>query len=110
MSGCRIFVSPTILLRKGDFFGEGSLAGQLLRTGSATAMTDCELLRIDKKAMIEALRREHTFSDLFVACLVTRNIRYEEDFVDKLFVSAKRGELGFCSCLLVSARNAYPRL
>jgi len=50
-----------------DFFGEGSLAGQALRMGSATAMTDCSVLRIDKKAMMEALHREHEFSDLFVA-------------------------------------------
>src|SRR5208337_4279461 len=47
------------ILSEGEFFGEGSLAGQALRMGSATAMTDCELLRIDKKAMMEALHREH---------------------------------------------------
>jgi CRP/FNR family transcriptional regulator, cyclic AMP receptor protein len=47
--------------------------------GSATAMTDCDLLRIDKKAMMEALHREHDFTDLFVAYLLSRNIRYEED-------------------------------
>jgi|SRR5690348_9318282 CRP/FNR family transcriptional regulator, cyclic AMP receptor protein len=55
------------ILREGEFFGGGSLAGQALRMGSATAMTDCELLRIDKKAMMLALHREHTLSDLFVA-------------------------------------------
>ena len=68
------------ILSDGDFFGEGGLAGQSLRMGSATVMTDCELLRIDKKAMMLALHREHTFSDLFVAYLLARNIRYEEDF------------------------------
>src|ERR1039457_1453283 len=78
------------ILNGGDFFGEGALAGQPLRMGSATAMTDCELLRIDKKAMIEALHREHTFSDLFVAYLLTRNIRYEEDLVDQLFNSSEK--------------------
>src|ERR1035438_5903185 len=66
------------ILSEGDFFGEGGLAGQALRMGSATAMTDCELLRIDKKAMMLALHREHTFSDLFVAYLLARNIRYEQ--------------------------------
>jgi CRP/FNR family transcriptional regulator, cyclic AMP receptor protein len=78
------------ILSEGQFFGEGSLAGQSLRMGSATAMTDCELLRIDKKAMMLALHREHTFSDLFVAYLLARNIRYEEDLVDQLFNSSEK--------------------
>jgi len=76
------------ILNTGDFFGEGALAGQPLRMGSATALTDCETLRIDKKAMMLALHREHTFSDLFVAYLLSRNIRYEEDLVDQLFNSS----------------------
>ncbi len=78
------------ILSDGEFFGEGGLAGQPLRMGSATAMTDCELLRIDKKAMMLALHREHSFSDLFVAYLLTRNIRYEEDLVDQLFNSSEK--------------------
>jgi len=78
------------ILSEGQFFGEGSLAGQALRMGSATAMTDCELLRIDKKAMMLALHREHTFSDLFVTYLLARNIRYEEDLVDQLFNSSEK--------------------
>jgi CRP/FNR family cyclic AMP-dependent transcriptional regulator len=78
------------ILSEGDFFGEGSLAGQPFRMGSATAVTDCELLRIDKKAMVLALHREHTFSDLFVAYLLGRNIRYEEDLVDHLFNSSEK--------------------
>jgi CRP/FNR family transcriptional regulator, cyclic AMP receptor protein len=78
------------ILNEGEFFGEGGLAGQSLRMGSATAMTDCELLRIDKKAMMLALHREHTFSDLFVAYLLARNIRYEEDLVDQLFNSSEK--------------------
>jgi len=78
------------ILSEGEFFGEGGLAGQPLRMGSATAMTDCEFLRIDKKAMMEALHREHKFSDLFVAYLLARNIRYEEDLVDQLFNSSEK--------------------
>ena len=78
------------ILSQGEFFGEGSLAGQRLRMGSASAMTDCEILRIDKKAMMLALHREHTFSDLFVAYLLARNIRYEEDLVDQLFNSSEK--------------------
>jgi CRP-like cAMP-binding protein len=73
-----------------NFFGEGTLAGQLLRMGSAVALTDCDLLRVEKKAMVDALHREHTFSDLFVAYLLARNIRYEEDLVDQLFNSSEK--------------------
>jgi CRP-like cAMP-binding protein len=58
--------------------------------GSAAAMTDCELLRVDKKVMMGVLHREHTFSDMFVAYLLARNIRYEEDLVDQLFNSSEK--------------------
>jgi len=58
--------------------------------GSATAMTDCELMRIDKKAMMLALHRQHTLSDLFTAYLLGRNIRYEADLVDQLFNSSEK--------------------
>jgi CRP/FNR family transcriptional regulator, cyclic AMP receptor protein len=78
------------IVSEGNFFGEGSLAGQLVRMGAAAAMTDCELLRVDKKAMMIALHREHAFSDLFVAYLLARNIRYEEDLVDQLFNSSEK--------------------
>ncbi len=73
-----------------NFFGEGALAGQLLRMGSAVAMTDCELLRVEKKVMMGALHREHAFSDMFVSYLLARNIRYEEDLVDQLFNSSEK--------------------
>jgi CRP/FNR family transcriptional regulator, cyclic AMP receptor protein len=78
------------ILNEGNFFGEGSLAGQPLRMGSAAAMTDCQLLRIEKKAMMNALHREHTLSDMFVSYLLARNIRYEEDLVDQLFNSSEK--------------------
>jgi CRP/FNR family cyclic AMP-dependent transcriptional regulator len=78
------------ILNPGDFCGEGSLAGQPLRMGSATALTDCELMRIDKKAMMTALHREHTLSDTFTAYLLGRNIRYEADLVDQLFSSSEK--------------------
>ena len=78
------------ILNKGEFFGEGGLAGRPFRMGSATAMTDCELLQIDNKAMTLALHREHAFSDLLVAYLLGRNIRYEEDLVDQLFHSSEK--------------------
>ena len=78
------------ILGEGYFFGEGTLAGQTLRMGSATAMTDCAVLRIEKKAMMGALHREHELSDMFVAYLLARNIRYEEDLVDQLFNSSEK--------------------
>jgi CRP/FNR family cyclic AMP-dependent transcriptional regulator len=78
------------ILNPGDFFGEGGLAGQALRMGTATAVTDCVLMRIEKKAMMEALHREHALSDMFTAYLLGRNIRYEADLVDQLFNSSER--------------------
>jgi len=78
------------ILGEGDFFGEGSLAGQVLRMGSATALTDCSILRIDKNSMVKALHREHEVSDMFVTYLLARNIRYEEDLVDQLLNSSEK--------------------
>jgi CRP/FNR family transcriptional regulator, cyclic AMP receptor protein len=78
------------IVNHGNFFGEGSLAGQLLRMGSAAAMTDCEILRVEKKTMMEALHREPALSEMFVAYLLARNIRYEEDLVDQLFNSSEK--------------------
>jgi CRP/FNR family cyclic AMP-dependent transcriptional regulator len=78
------------ILNKGDFLGESCLTGQPLRLCSATTMTDCSVMKIDKRSMIEVLHREHAFSDMFVAYLLTRNIRYEEDLVDQLFNSSEK--------------------
>jgi len=78
------------ILTDDAFFGEGALAGQALRMGSAAAITDCTVLRIDKKSMMQALHKEHAFSDMFVAYLLARNIRYEEDLVDQLFNSSEK--------------------
>src|ERR1700686_1995271 len=78
------------ILNSGDFFGEGCLTGQPLRLCAATAMTDCTVMKIDKKSMNDVLHREHAFSDMFVAYLLPRNIRYEEDLVDQLFNSSEK--------------------
>jgi CRP/FNR family transcriptional regulator, cyclic AMP receptor protein len=78
------------VLNERDFFGEGCLAGQPLRMCTATAMTDCTVMRIDKKSMMAVIHRERAFSDMFVAYLLTRNIRYEEDLVDQLFNSSEK--------------------
>src|SRR3984893_3076824 len=78
------------VLGEGDFFGEGCLAGQPFRMCSATAITDCTVMRIDQKSMMEVIHRERAFSDMFVTYLLARNIRYEEDLVDQLFNSSEK--------------------
>src|SRR6201981_1384305 len=75
------------ILSEENFFGEGSLAGQALRMGSAAAVTDCQILRIGKRELSDALHHEHALSDMFVAHLLSRHLRYEEDLVDQLFNS-----------------------
>ena len=78
------------LLGEGDFFGEGCLAGQLLRIATATAISDCSLARIEKPLMARILHEQHEFSELFVTHLLSRNIRYEADLVDQLFNSSEK--------------------
>jgi CRP/FNR family cyclic AMP-dependent transcriptional regulator len=78
------------MLGPGDFFGEGSMAGQLLRMGTATAIAPTTLLVIEKKEMVRVLHTEHAFSDRFLAYMLSRNIRIEEDLVDQLFNSSEK--------------------
>jgi CRP-like cAMP-binding protein len=78
------------ILKEGDFFGEACLTGQPLRLCSATALIDCSVMRVEKKTMMEVIHQEHAMSDVFVAYLLTRNIRYEEDLVDQLFNSSEK--------------------
>jgi len=78
------------MLGPGDFFGEGSLAGQVVRIGTATAITPTTLLVIEKKEMVRVLHTEHAFSDRFVAYMITRNIRIEQDLIDQLFNSSEK--------------------
>src|SRR3989442_12432556 len=80
----------TAMLGPGDFFGEGCLAGQPVRLGSATALTGSTILRVDKDQMIKLLHEQHTFSDLFIAHLLSRNLRIEEDLEDQLFNSSEK--------------------
>jgi CRP-like cAMP-binding protein len=74
----------------GDFFGDGCLNGQPLRMATIVAMTDCVVIRIDKTAMMAALRDEPDFAEVFIAHLVHRNSRIEEDLVDQLFNSSEK--------------------
>jgi CRP-like cAMP-binding protein len=78
------------VLSEGDFFGEGGLAGQLLRMSSATAFTDCVLLHIERKSMMRAMSRDPKLAALFLKLLLKRNIRYQDDLVDQLFNSSEK--------------------
>ena len=78
------------ILGSGDFFGEGSLAGQPLRMATATTMTECSLLRLQKDTMIRMLYNEPALSGLFMSYLLARNVRIEEDLVDQLFNSSEK--------------------
>src|ERR1051325_6666149 len=76
------------ILGVGDFFGEGCLAGQPLRMGTAVSMTVSSIMKLAKTDVIRALHEEPSFSEVFVAHLLSRNIRMEEDLVDQLFNSS----------------------
>ena len=78
------------ILEVGDFFGEGCLAGQPLRMATAVCMSTCSVMRLEKAEVVRALHEEPSFSELFVAHLLSRNIRFEEDLVDQLFNSSEK--------------------
>ena len=78
------------ILGAGDFFGEGCLIGQPLRTATAAAVTECTVMRIEKSAMVAVLRDEPDFAALFLSHLLSRNSRLEEDLVDHLFNSSEK--------------------
>ena len=78
------------LLGPGDFFGEGCLAGQLVRTATAMALSECSIMRLARREMVRVLRDEPRFSQVFVTHLLSRNIKIEEDLVDQLFNSSEK--------------------
>ena len=78
------------MLEPGDFFGEGCLAGQPLRMGTATAIATSAILRVSKEKMVGLLHRQHAMSDRFISHMLSRNIRIEEDLVDQLFNSSEK--------------------
>jgi CRP-like cAMP-binding protein len=78
------------ILAAGDFFGEGCLAGQSVRIGTATAITPCTVLVIEKSEMFKVLHEQHALSDRFIKFMLARNIRIEEDLVDQLFNSSEK--------------------
>jgi len=78
------------MLGPGDFFGEGCLAGQPVRIGSATAITPSTVLLVDKKQMVNLLHKQHGLSDRFISHMLSRNVRIEQDLIDQLFNSSEK--------------------
>jgi CRP/FNR family cyclic AMP-dependent transcriptional regulator len=78
------------VLGVGEFCGEGCLGGQSRRIATASAMTECEIMRLEKTAMLRVLHAEPRFSEMFVSYLLTRTIKVEEDLVDQLFNSSEK--------------------
>jgi CRP/FNR family cyclic AMP-dependent transcriptional regulator len=78
------------MLGTGEFFGEGCLAGQPVRMGTAKATADSSILLIDKQRMVRLLHKQHAMSDRFIAHMLARNIRIEEDLIDQLFNSSEK--------------------
>ena len=93
------------VLNPGHFFGEGCLASQTLRMSTATAMSECEILEIDKDEMVRQLQTRPAFADTFLSHMLTRNIRIEEDLIDQLFNSIEKR---LARTLLLLARYGQP--
>ena len=93
------------MLGRGDFFGEGCLAGQPLRMATASAMTDVSIVRVERQAMVGLLHDPSLFSERFMAHLLARNVRFEEDLVDQLFNSSEKRLARVLCCWPASARK-----
>ena len=78
------------MLGEGDFFGEGCLAGQPLRISTAVAITECSIMRLERKTVVQMLQQHAAFAELLLAYTLTRTIRIEEDLVDQLFNSSEK--------------------
>jgi CRP-like cAMP-binding protein len=95
------------MLTAGDFFGEGALAGQTVRIGTATAVAASSVLIIEKSVMIRLLHEESAFSDRFITYMLTRNMRIEADLIDQLFNSSEK-RLARALLLLARYGEAHP--
>src|SRR5437867_11026195 len=93
------------ILGPSDFFGEGCLAGQEVRMGTATTIAPTSILVIEKKEMMRVLHAEHALSDRFMAYILSRNIRIEEDLIDQLFNSSEKRLARTLFCSHATARN-----
>ena len=95
------------ILEPGQFFGEGCLNGHPLRIATTTTMEECVITSITKEAMLATPRAEPKFSELFIAYLLTRNSRVEEDLIDQLFNSSGSDSPAFFFCSRISEAKAY---
>jgi CRP/FNR family cyclic AMP-dependent transcriptional regulator len=98
------------VLGVGDFFGEGCMAGQSLRMATASAVSDCSIVRLEKQSAIRVLRDKQAFSEFFLRYMLSRNIRIEQDLVDQLFNSCEKRLARVLLLLAKFGRNAKPEL
>ena len=97
------------VLDGGDFFGEGCLAGQSVRRATATAMSECSVLRIRRQEIVRKLHADESFADSFVAHILKRNVRMEEDLIDQLFNSTEKRLARTLVLLAQYGKNHGPR-
>jgi CRP/FNR family cyclic AMP-dependent transcriptional regulator len=98
------------ILKNGDFFGEGCLAGQQLRMATATAISACSVMKLEKTAVVRLLREEPSFAERFMVHLLSRNIKIEEDLVDQLFNSSEKRLARVLLLLANFGREGQPEL
>jgi CRP/FNR family cyclic AMP-dependent transcriptional regulator len=98
------------ILKVGDFFGEGCLAGQQVRMATAVAISECSVMKMEKAAVVRLLHDEPSFSDLFMAHLLGRNVKIEEDLVDQLFNSSEKRLARVLLLLANFGKEGHPEL
>ena len=98
------------ILEPGSFFGEGCLAGQRVQLATATIVAEARIVRIDKQSMLQLLQDDHTFSTLFLAYMLARNLRIQEDLVDQLFNSSEKRLARILLLMAHSGREGKPEV
>jgi len=98
------------ILEPGSFFGEGCLAGQRVQLATATIVDEARIVRIDKQSMLQLLQDDHTFSTLFLAYMLARNLRIQEDLVDQFFNSSEKRLARILLLMAHSGREGKPEV
>ena len=98
------------ILEPGSFFGEGCLAGQRVQLATATIVDEARIVRIDKQSMLQLLQDDQTFSTLFLAYMLARNLRIQEDLVDQLFNSSEKRLARILLLMAHSGREGKPEV
>ena len=98
------------ILEPGSFFGEGCLAGQRVQLATATIVDEARIVRIDKQSMLKLLQDDRTFSTLFLAYMLARNLRIQEDLVDQLFNSSEKRLARILLLMAHSGREGKPEV